>query len=59
VVEPGDAAGFVAAATALLDDEAARYQAGARGRAYAERSFAIDPIADRFAAILDAARPLR
>jgi glycosyltransferase involved in cell wall biosynthesis len=58
VVAPGDAAGFVAAARALIEDAAARETAGAHGRAFAEKNFAIAPIAARFAAILDAARRL-
>jgi colanic acid biosynthesis glycosyl transferase WcaI len=58
VVAPGDEAGFVAAAQRLVADDAARETAGARGRAYGEKSFAIGPIAERFQAILDAARRL-
>lgn len=52
VVDPTDRAGFVEAARALFADPG---DAGAAGRAYAERHFAIDPIADCFEAVLERA----
>jgi glycosyltransferase involved in cell wall biosynthesis len=55
VVEPEDRAGWLAAATAMLDDPAASAAMGERGRAYAEKNFAIDTVADRFEAVLTAA----
>jgi colanic acid biosynthesis glycosyl transferase WcaI len=58
VVPPGDQPGFVAAARRLIAEDGVRDEAGRRGRAYAEKSFAIGPIAARMEAILDAARRL-
>jgi hypothetical protein len=55
VVAPEDRAGLLAMASGLLADCSARARLGAQGRAYAERHFAIGPIADRFEAII---RPL-
>jgi hypothetical protein len=52
VVEPDDRAGFLAAARSLLD-AGARTTCGDAARAYAERTFAIRPVTDRFEAILD------
>jgi glycosyltransferase involved in cell wall biosynthesis len=51
-----DVPGLVAAARRLHSDEAMRQRCGEAGRAYAERAFAIGPIADRFEAILTEAR---
>jgi len=51
VVEPDDEAGFVDAALALLDAPARAERLGAAGRAYAERAFDIETIADRFEAL--------
>lgn len=48
VVEPGDRAGFLAAATTLVGDPALRERMGTAGRAYAEATFDIEAIADRF-----------
>ncbi len=48
VAEPDDPAAFVAAAKRLYRDPELRLNAGARGRAYAERTFDIERIADRF-----------
>lgn len=51
VVEPEDAAGFVAAALAFRDDPKAAAQAGAAGRAYAEQHFVLSHVAARFEAL--------
>lgn len=51
VVEPGDREGFVRAARALLADPERRSAAAHAARSHAERSFNIEPIADRFEAI--------
>lgn len=56
-VGPGDTAGFVAAARALVADCKRRTSFGAAGRAYAERAFDIARIADRFEMVLRAACP--
>jgi glycosyltransferase involved in cell wall biosynthesis len=56
VVSPKDTDGFVAAAQALLDAPDRRAVLGANARRYAERTFDIEPIADRFEAVLQAAR---
>ena len=53
VVPPGHPDAFAAAARTLLADADLRSRMGAAGRAYAERSFDIDTIADRFEAIFD------
>ncbi len=52
VVSPGDTEAFVRAGLVLLDDEPASAMAGESARAYAERAFDIDAIADRFERIL-------
>jgi len=56
VVAPGDTPGFVAAARALVADPARRAALGAHGRAYAEATFDIGRIGERFEAVLTAAR---
>lgn len=48
LVQPGDTQGLIAAATRLLDEPGLRERLGRNARAYAERTFAIDAIADRF-----------
>ncbi|HJQ58522.1 MAG TPA: glycosyltransferase family 4 protein [Vineibacter sp.] len=52
VVAPQDTQGFVAASQRLIDDPALRAQLGARARAYAERTFDIERITDRFERVL-------
>jgi glycosyltransferase involved in cell wall biosynthesis len=52
VVEPGDEAGFLAAAARLRADPELRARLGANGRLYAERTFDIGRITDRFEAVL-------
>lgn len=52
VVDPLDTAAFTAAALELAGDAAARAECGAHGRAYAEATFAIERIADRFEEVL-------
>ena len=54
VVEPDDRDGFVAAARSLLDQNE-RTTRGAAARSYAERTFAIAPVTDRFEEILERA----
>lgn len=56
VVPPNDADRFVAGARSLLEDTALREQMGRNGRAYAERSFDIGTLADRFEQVLGKAR---
>lgn len=56
VVPPGDEAGFVAAAERILGDSAERQTMGAKAREYAEATFDVERITDRFEAILEAAR---
>ena len=56
VAAPGDTAGLIAHARALLADEALRTDMGRAGRAYAARAFDIELIAERFERILDGAR---
>jgi len=51
VVEPHDPAGLVSAAKTLRADPVKRDAMGAAARAYAERTFNIEKIADRFEAI--------
>lgn len=55
VVNPRDEAGFLGAARALYENGNLRRQMGDRARAYAEATFSIDRIADRFEAVLGAA----
>jgi len=52
VVDPGDEAGFLAAAARLRADPDLRARLGANGRLYAERTFDIIRITDRFEAVL-------
>lgn len=52
VVRPGDAVGFIEAVSGLLADEGARQTAGAAGRQYAEASFALKNVAQKFLTIL-------
>jgi glycosyltransferase involved in cell wall biosynthesis len=59
VVDPQDTAGFVEALRQFLDDESARSEAGARGRRYADATFDIQRIADRFEGIFAGACALR
>ncbi|MGE0660704.1 MAG: glycosyltransferase family 4 protein [Reyranellaceae bacterium] len=54
VVAPDDVPGFVAAALALLDEPSRAPAMGRNARAYAERAFAIRPIADQFETIIAA-----
>jgi glycosyltransferase involved in cell wall biosynthesis len=56
VVHPGDHQALAVAAASLLDDVEGRRRMAASGRAYAEATFGIGPIADRFEAVVDAAR---
>lgn len=60
VVEPGADEEFLAAAAHLRADAPLRARLGANARAYAARTFDIEPIADRFIAVLETAvdRPL-
>lgn len=55
VVAPGDEAGFLAAAQQLAEDGELRARLGANGRAYAERTFDLGRIADRFERVLTGA----
>ncbi len=52
VVEPDDAAAFVAAAHLLVDDPDLRATMGRSGRRYAETTFDIERIGDRFVEVL-------
>ncbi len=52
VVPPDDIDGFVAAAEELLEDQALRKSMGARARHYAQRTFDIDTISDRFSRVI-------
>ncbi len=52
VVPPNDQAAFVGRALELAQDAGAREQMGSGARAYAERTFAISTITDRFEQIL-------
>ncbi len=56
VVDPADIEGFVAAALGMLGNRTTLTAMGPNGRAYAERAFAIGPIADRFEAIMASIR---
>jgi glycosyltransferase involved in cell wall biosynthesis len=53
VVRPGDTPAFLAAAERLLGDEALRADLGASARAYAEATFEIETIAERFEELLE------
>lgn len=55
VADPSDRAAWRVAVRELATDAAWRAAAGRSARAYAERTFAIEPIADRFEAVLRAA----
>ena len=55
VVEPGDRAAFAAAGVGMIADAAGRAEMAARGRAYAERAFDVERVADRFEEVLAAA----
>jgi glycosyltransferase involved in cell wall biosynthesis len=56
VVDPGDVAAFVAAASRLVDDDALRAELGHRARRYAETTFDIARIGERFEQVLVSAR---
>ena len=56
LVEPGDEADLVASATRLLDDVGLREALGRRARRYAEETFDVGTIGDKFEAILDPVR---
>jgi glycosyltransferase involved in cell wall biosynthesis len=56
VIAPGDEKGFLAAARRLASDAELRAELGRNGRAYAERTFDIGHIGDRFEGILTEAR---
>jgi glycosyltransferase involved in cell wall biosynthesis len=53
LVDPGDEAGLIAGATRLLADVGVREELGRRARRYAEETFDIASIGDKFEAILD------
>jgi colanic acid biosynthesis glycosyl transferase WcaI len=55
VVDPTSSSEFVLAAERLLDDPQMREGMGRSARAYAERVFDIDTIADRFESVMDGA----
>lgn len=55
VAAPGEADAFVDAVLGLLDDPDAHALRGASARAYAERTFQLDAIADRFERVLEGA----
>ncbi len=57
IVAPSDHAGFVATAEALLLDPLRRQTMGKAARAYAERTFDIDGITDRFLAVFERVAP--
>ena len=50
---PGNAPAFAAAVVGLLADDDRRAAMGQAGRAYAERAFSLDRVADRFEAVLE------
>jgi glycosyltransferase involved in cell wall biosynthesis len=52
VVPPGDSDGFAVAVQSLLDAPHRRTAMGDAARAYAEMHFAIEPICNRFEAVL-------
>ena len=53
VVRPRDPAALVSAAQRVLDDNALRAELGRSGRAYAEASFDLDAVAERFERVLE------
>lgn len=53
VLDPADGAGIRGAILRLIDDAGEGAAMGGRGRAYAEQTFAIGPIADRFERLFD------
>jgi glycosyltransferase involved in cell wall biosynthesis len=55
VVAPGDRGGLANAARELLANGDERHRLGVAGRAYALSHFAIEPIADQFESVFDAA----
>lgn len=55
VVAPGDRAGFAAAGLRLMSDAGLRRDMAARGRAYAEATYDVEKVADRFEAVIEAA----
>jgi len=59
VVAPDDAQGFAGAASRLHDDPAIRTTLGCNGRRYAEATFDIHKIGDRFEVILSKASHLK
>jgi colanic acid biosynthesis glycosyl transferase WcaI len=58
VVTPDDPQALIAAAERLLRDSELMAQYGRNGRAYAERNFAIEGIAERFLRVLAGAAPV-
>jgi glycosyltransferase involved in cell wall biosynthesis len=56
VVPPADPAALVAAAGVLHADAGLRTELGRAARSFAERTFDLDAIADRFEAVLERAR---
>ncbi len=58
VVSSDDASGIVEAAERYLADRAMVAECGRNGRAYAERTFSIDAIADKFLAVMEKREPL-
>ena len=56
VVPPSDVEGFVEAVAALVEDPARRRELGCNARAYAEKAFQIERIADAFEHVLEQAR---
>lgn len=59
VVEPGDHQALAAAADQLLADHVLRAEMGHRARAYAESTFSIATVADRFEAVISQAATRR
>jgi glycosyltransferase involved in cell wall biosynthesis len=57
MVEPDDAGGLVAGARRLLEDPDLRERLGAAGRAYAERTFDISSVGDRFEEVIASVVP--
>ena len=55
VASPNDSSAFTARVLALATDPATRHKMGDSGRAFAERKFAIEGIADRFETVFAAA----